>query len=65
MLKTLLSGRSRKAWLAGAAALLTALITGNQDGKLDLTDWLTAALAAVLTVGGVYGVRNKKEEVDR
>lgn len=61
MLKTLFSGKSRKAWLAGVAALLTALIAGNADGKLDLTDWLTAALAAVTTTGAVFGVRNKKD----
>lgn len=61
MLKTLFSARSRKAWLAGFAALLTALIAGNTDGELDLTDWLTAALAAVTTTGAVFGVRNKKD----
>lgn len=61
MLKTLLSGRSRKAWIAGTAALLTALITGNVDGHLSLTDWLTAGLAVVTTIGAVFGVRNKKD----
>ena len=61
MLKTLFSAKSRKAWLAGAAAFLTALIAGNSDGKLGLTDWLTAALATVTTIGAVFGVRNKKD----
>lgn len=64
MLKMLFSGQSRKAWLAGTAALLTALITGNQDGKLDVTDWLTAALAAVLALGAVFGVRNKEKVIE-
>lgn len=62
MMKTLFSGRARKAWLAGIAAFLTALIAGNADGKLGLTDWLTAGLAAVTTIGAVFGVRNKKDD---
>lgn len=61
MLRTLLSSRSRKAWLAGSAAFLTALIAGNGDGDLNLTDWLTAGLATVTTVGAVFGVRNEKD----
>ena len=60
-MKTLFTARSRKAWTAGATTLLTALIAGNQDGTLDLTDYLVAALATVTAVGAVYGVRNKKE----
>ena len=64
-MKTLFSGESRKAWLAGGVALLTALITGNKDGVLDLTDWLVAALATVTSVGAVYGVLNKdKKELE-
>lgn len=47
--------------MAGATTLLTALIAGNQDGTLDLTDYLVAALATVTAVGAVYGVRNKRE----
>lgn len=62
MLKTLFSNKSRKAWLAGTAAFLTALIAGNGDGELDLTDWLTAGLATVTTIGAVFGVRNKKDD---
>lgn len=65
MIKRLFSGESRKAWLAGVAAALTAFIAGNNDGVLDLTDWLTAALAGVTAVGTVYGIKNKdKMEVD-
>lgn len=60
-MKTLFSGKSRKAWIAGAIALLTALITGNQDGVLDLTDYLVAVLATITSVGTVYGIRNKRE----
>lgn len=60
-MKTLFTARSRKAWIAGLTALLTGLITGNQDGVLDLTDWLVTALATVASVGAVYGVRNKRE----
>jgi hypothetical protein len=63
-MKTLFSNRSRKAWIAGAGALLTALIAGNTDGSLDLTDYLVAALATVATLGTVFGVRNAKAHVN-
>jgi hypothetical protein len=61
VLKTLFSQRARKAWLAGAAALITSLITGSRDGALDLTDYLTAAGATVGAISVVYGVRNGKK----
>lgn len=60
-MKVLFSGRSKKAWIAGVTTLLTALIAGNQDGVLTVTDYLVAALATVTSVGTVYGVRNRKE----
>lgn len=63
-MRTLFSSRSRKAWIAGGGALLTALIAGNSDGALDLTDWLVAGLATVTTLGTVFGVRNAKETAD-
>lgn len=56
--KTLFSTQSNKAWLSALSAALTALIAGNHDGTLDLTDWLTAASAAVVALGLVYGVGN-------
>lgn len=62
MLKTLFSPESTKAWLAAASALISALIMGNQDHVIDLTDWLTAAGAFVVTLGAVYSVPNKKSE---
>lgn len=60
-MKTLFSSKSRKAWIAGVTTLLTALIAGNQDGVLSVTDYLVAALATVTSVGAVYGVRNERK----
>lgn len=58
MLKTLFSPEATKAWLAGAGALISALVMGNQDHVIDTTDWLTAAGAFVFTLGAVFGIPN-------
>lgn len=60
MLRILFSAESTKAWLAAFAAVISALIMGNQDNVLDLNDWLIAASAFVGTLGAVFGVPNKK-----
>lgn len=60
MLKTLFSGEATKAWLAAMAALISALVMGNQDQVITLDDWLIAAGAFVGTLGAVYGVPNRK-----
>lgn len=62
MIKTLFSPESTKAWLAAAGALISALIMGNQDHVLDLTDWLTAAGSFVGTLGVVYAIPNRDAE---
>lgn len=59
MLKTLFSPQATKAWIGAAGALISALIMGNQDHVIDITDWLTAAGAFVVTLGAVFGVENR------
>lgn len=59
MLKTLFSPQATKAWIGASGALISALIMGNQDHVIDLTDWLTAAGAFVVTLGAVFGVENR------
>jgi hypothetical protein len=55
---TLFSAESRKAWLAFAIALIGSLAVGAQDGVLVLFEYLTAASAALVALGGVYGIPN-------
>lgn len=57
-MSTLFSAESRKAWLAAAIALVGSLAVGAQDGQLVLFEYLTAASAALVALGGVYGIRN-------
>jgi hypothetical protein len=61
-LKLLFSPKATKAWLAGAGALISALLMGNQDGILDLDDYLIAAGAFIGSVGVVFGVPNAKDD---
>jgi len=62
MLKTLFSPESTKAWIAAAGALISALVMGSQDQVIDLTDWLTATGAFVVTLGAVFGIPNRDPE---
>lgn len=55
---TLFSAEARKAWLAAVTALVGALVVGAQDQVLTLVEYLTATSAALVALGGVYGVRN-------
>lgn len=62
MIKTLFSPEATKAWIAAMGALISALVMGNQDHVIDLTDWLTAAGAFVGTLGAVYAIPNRDSE---
>jgi hypothetical protein len=55
---TLFSSESRKAWLAAAIALVGSLAAGSLDGSLVLAEYLAAASAGLVALGGVYGVKN-------
>lgn len=48
-----------KALLAGLVAGVGSLATGSLDGSLDLPEYLAAATAALVALGGVYGVSNE------
>jgi hypothetical protein len=57
-MSTLFSPESRKAWLAGAIALVGSLAAGATDNALTLAEWLAAASAALVALGGVYSIKN-------
>jgi len=57
-MNTFFSSESRKAWIAGAIALLGSLAVGATDNSLTLAEWVAAASATAVALGAVYGVRN-------
>jgi hypothetical protein len=57
-MNTFFSTESRKAWIAGAIALLGSLAVGATDNVITLAEWIAALSATVVALGAVYGVRN-------
>jgi hypothetical protein len=47
-----------KALVGALLAFLTALATALATGGVSAQEWITAAIAALVTLGGVYGTPN-------
>lgn len=60
-------GRYAKAvvgFVAPGAVVIGSAITDTSDGgsRITVAEWVTAAIACVVTSAGVYAVRNKPEQ---
>lgn len=55
-------GSAAKALIGAVTAGLTALATAMTDGSVTGSEWIGVALAALGTLGAVYGIANKPTE---